>query len=438
MDARLILAFVACIVGANAQEMTGQFGSPVLEKLRQNLEKGAGDFPILQNLYRELGADSDTPILDKIRETGPSRGFPVLRRIAQHFPGLIPTLMGAGIHCRAGSVKCGKSITRHVYLGPGAFGLLPTLEDKAMQIRDRQFGPVVCAPGADACGVSLTYNVHPGKITRSNVGVGNDDRTYVFAMHLSALDTKGMDSIDDLYDHYQEGHFHKEFILAVCAEAGKKCKGIYDDSFNCFKSGEGSGPVAGVGLLARNYDACVSWAKTPHRESIVGFTEPHFRLKAPNTEGKFYVKEGNPSAFDPTDMATATKIGVINTFFHGAYKGIKQNPNIKGTLLALRRDHVKVVSTKRELWRVILRGEVTAGFAPYKLMDLMDHPGVVSIGDSIDCAMNDDGTTEVAMMVRKDSTLPDWWNSAFERIKHNGQFYSLCSKYEHVAGICAL
>ncbi|XP_077999190.1 uncharacterized protein LOC144452053 [Glandiceps talaboti] len=429
MDLRIAVFVALCIFGAGAVQLTGDFGSPLLGKLREALEDGGGDFPVLENLYRRAG-DSENPILDKVREKGLQGGFPMLRRIAQNFPGMVPALLGAGIHCHNGSVNCGKSVTRHVYLGPGAAGLLPALESKVVENRDRLFGPIVCAPGTEDCGFSMTYNLYPGKISKSNVGIGNDERTYVFAGHLSALHTEDVENLYDLVHRYKgKDFFHKEFIQAVCQEAGKHCVAIYDDSFRCFTHGESSGPRPGTGLLSRSYDACIAWAITPARKAMMGFTTPYLQLHSP--KGNFYVKEGNPEGFDPADLTTTSnKIALINTFAHYGFHGLKLNKDLKGSGHEFTQDRVHMVSTRREFWRVIYKGEVTAGFAPKILMDLIQTPGIETIGDPIECAMNDDHTTDVAIMTRKDSSLLDWWDHAFERVKRSGKFYEICQKYE--------
>ncbi|XP_070543909.1 uncharacterized protein [Ptychodera flava] len=311
MDCRFILIALGVFAFShvNGVELTGQFGSPLLAKIRDALAEGDGAFPVLQNLYqRAQTGDSDTPFIDRIKTKGAQAGFPMLRRIAQNFPGMVPALLGAGIQCHNGSVDCGKSVTRHVYMGPGAVGLMPTLESRTMQLKDRQFGPIVCAPGAEDCGVSVTYHVYPGKITHSNVGVGNDDRTYVFAANLAGLQTTDVEDVYEFKEKYQgKGSFHKDLIQAVCHEAGKRCTAMYDDSRRCFRHGEGSGPRPGTGLLSRNYDGCIGWAITPARKAMVAFTDPYLKIRSPGNDGAFFVKEGNPDGFDPTDLTTATK-----------------------------------------------------------------------------------------------------------------------------------
>ncbi|XP_070543991.1 uncharacterized protein [Ptychodera flava] len=335
MDCRFILIALGVFAFShvNGVELTGQFGSPLLAKFVTLWPKVMALFPCCKTCTKEHKQEIPIPhssIASKRKEHKQASQCSVVS--LRIFPEWCLLFSCWGIQCHNGSVDCGKSVTRHVYMGPGAVGLMPTLESRTMQLKDRQFGPIVCAPGAEDCGVSVTYHVYPGKITHSNVGVGNDDRTYVFAANLAGLQTTDVEDVYEFKEKYQgKGSFHKDLIQAVCHEAGKRCTAMYDDSRRCFRHGEGSGPRPGTGLLSRNYDGCIGWAITPARKAMVAFTDPYLKIRSPGNDGAFFVKEGNPDGFDPTDLTTATKkIALINVFAHYGFKGLKRNEALKG------------------------------------------------------------------------------------------------------------
>ncbi|XP_077864005.1 uncharacterized protein LOC144349227 [Saccoglossus kowalevskii] len=216
--------------------------------------------------------------------------------------------------------------------------------------------------------------------------------------------------------------FHKDLVQEVCKAANKKCVGFYDAAENCFSHGTEAGPHPGPGLLNGWFDGCLAWADSPFRLLTVDFTEPYLDVRA--SEARFYVAEGNPNGFDPVNIQDAT-LGILTAWAHNFVCLRSSNPD---QFHDMTRDKIKMASTKMELRRMIVAGEVDAGFANEFIMDRINEAGgLEKVGDPLACATHPlTGETHMHVMTRKGSDVPEWWNKAFHTIKESGKYYKLC------------
>ncbi|XP_070552333.1 uncharacterized protein [Ptychodera flava] len=101
--------------------------------------------------------------------------------------------------------------------------------------------------------------------------------------------------------------FLVDLINAVCEAAGKRCVVQQTEMTNCFTHQRGERLVAGKGLLAKQFDMCMTWFKTDERAILVSFSKPYWRL---NDLAFFIVKKGNPDKFDPRNI-TGEQLGFL-------------------------------------------------------------------------------------------------------------------------------
>ncbi|XP_001192880.2 uncharacterized protein LOC755972 [Strongylocentrotus purpuratus] len=215
--------------------------------------------------------------------------------------------------------------------------------------------------------------------------------------------------------------FHVDIVNAVCAQANKNCRLVWDVYGNCWNSRAGEQARGGPGLMGGWYDACTGWFNTYERAITFKFTNP-LRKKI---NGQFVVKQGNPSNFDPTSIGSTQKLGFGDGWSTDEHCLARNSDTISGVPL----DSSQVVhySTREQLIAAILNDEVVAGFSnAHTLLD----SGLQQIGPDITNCQRAGGS----IMTRMQSTLPDWWNPAFDALKANGAYKDICAKIDNEHG----
>jgi ABC-type amino acid transport substrate-binding protein len=131
----------------------------------------------------------------------------------------------------------------------------------------------------------------------------------------------------------------------------------------------------------------------------------------------FFVKRGNPAGFDATNIA-GNKIGFLDG--HASNIFCVRRAGITGV------DQISEIvhyTTREEVVAGVNDGEVDAVFANDQIFNLQTDLDVASATLISTCMQDGAG-----MMVRKDSHLPDWWNSAFDALKETSQYRDICSE----------
>ncbi|XP_070543992.1 uncharacterized protein [Ptychodera flava] len=412
------------LFGGGLQQQERQGPPPLVRAALMSRLAGVGGLGGLSNLLptmhcREGTLECGRSITERVHvgddgrpqfEGGPLRAF----------------LDRAPVFCHPGSKGCGVHINYHVYLNPKPLGGVweRSLGD-AKIFRARRGPPVICADGNN-CGGRSEVMVHGQSATALKQSHMEHSDTYSFVVHGAGLEIYDPDSGQVRID------FHKGLVEAVCKIAGKKCVGFYDSADHCFSHGTDAGPHAGVGLLDGWYDGCLGWADTPFRHLSVDFSDAY--LEFPKTDATFYVAKGNPHAFDPTHLADF-KIGILTPWasdFH-----CLRNHH-KDTFNELTREKVLFADHKIELRRMLVTGEIDAAFVNELVMAgvmRFEGAGIETMGETIQCPTNPvKNRSTVHMITRRGSEVLSWWNDAFKQFKDSGNYYKLCRETSEHTG----
>eukprot|EP00057_Strongylocentrotus_purpuratus_P027536 XP_011682010.1 PREDICTED: uncharacterized protein LOC100889388 [Strongylocentrotus purpuratus] len=210
--------------------------------------------------------------------------------------------------------------------------------------------------------------------------------------------------------------FHVDIVDAVCAQANKDCRLVWDVYENCWDSEAGQRSRGGFGLMARWYDACTGWFNTYERALTVQFSD-EFRL---GLSGTFYVRPGNPDSFDPTNIRSDQKIGFGSGWASDEYCLARNTDTIQGVPLAT--SQLMHYATSGALKSAILDGDVAAGFSNTNLY--AGDNTVETVGQIITNCVKGGGS----MMSRMDSSVNVWWNKAFAAIKDTDVYTQICDR----------
>jgi len=248
-----------------------------------------------------------------------------------------------------------------------------------------------------------------------------DARVYTFVTSLSC--DCALEYVDA--DGNMAG-FHIDLAKGVCEAAGKKCEVIYDASSNCYTHHSGEHSRAGIGILAKHYDGCLGWMKTHEREHSVAFTAPYWKE---GSSSHFYVKSGNPKGFDPTNIQNS-HIGFVDGWASDKICLKSHKDDVVGT------DHLddpnvsEFVNNKEELYKELMDEKIDAVFVLDSLVENYNHLNIEQIGEDLPC-----GSGHSHIMVRKDSHVPEWFDSTLAAMQESGKYYQLCrqAKQNHGA-----
>ncbi|XP_070569187.1 uncharacterized protein [Ptychodera flava] len=214
--------------------------------------------------------------------------------------------------------------------------------------------------------------------------------------------------------------FLPDLLHAVCEEAGKKCTYQYVTHGQCLSHKRGELPRAGDGLLARSFDVCFSWFKTPERQLSVSYTDPFWVF---DNSAYLYVRRGNPGNFDPEKIEDKT-IGFFNgiasdfpcllranniTFFDAERLGIKGHYVVQD-----------------EMYTLLKNGQIDAVFM---LSISFSHLPFSREFDQLEKPFKCTKGGELHGISRKDNPVP-WFNDALRKMKEDGRYYGLCRDAE--------
>ncbi|XP_071488008.1 uncharacterized protein [Diadema antillarum] len=211
--------------------------------------------------------------------------------------------------------------------------------------------------------------------------------------------------------------FHVDIVNAVCAEAKKTCRLVWDIYSNCWTSEAGQKSRGGVGLMSGWYDACTGWFNTHERALTFQFTAA---LRKPYN-GVFYVKPGNPGGFDPTNIRADQRIGFGDGWSQDEHCLARNSDAITG--VPLDPSQILHFKTLAEIVAAVKSNQIDAAFVNENCLgDQLEQ-----LGDLIITNCNRGGA---AMMAPKDSTLSTWWNPAFEAIRQSGVYADICARID--------
>ncbi|XP_071476418.1 uncharacterized protein, partial [Diadema antillarum] len=210
--------------------------------------------------------------------------------------------------------------------------------------------------------------------------------------------------------------FHVDLVDAVCEQANRDCRLVWDIYENCWNSQSGQRSRGGVGLMGRWYDACTGWFNTYERALTMQFSSEFRR----GLEATFYVRSGNPSAFNPTNIGSTQKIGFIDGWASDEHCVARNSGTITGAPL----DDSQVLHypSFSELKDALMSGEIVSAFANTNVF--AGETGINTIGTTYSNCANGGGS----MMMMKDSSLTSWWNPAFEAIRSSGVYADVCGR----------
>ena len=198
--------------------------------------------------------------------------------------------------------------------------------------------------------------------------------------------------------------FNADLIYAVCRRAGKKCEFEVNSFLQCVNQDEDGNFKPGDGLAEGKFDACAGWVISPDRQKYCNFTDPFLA-----TSTYFTVKQGNPLNFDPTSLS-----GKTITYL----KGFSASATCLARL-GMEGAEYLIAEGIEEAVENVKSEKADALFSPRRNIE-----GLEALPDIYDCG---DG---VAIMVMPDSSLPDWWNPAFQELMDSGEYGELCEQSE--------
>lgn len=198
--------------------------------------------------------------------------------------------------------------------------------------------------------------------------------------------------------------FDLDVVREVCAVAKRRCEVVLAQFTECTFT-DRSIVYPGRGLMAGWFDCCPGYAVTLDRRGGFDFTLPYTA-----SDASFTVAPGNPSGFDPnaTDYSSFTL-----THLTGAYTNEACLRRLGKTF-----GNILVASNLPEAKALLLNGTAQVLFSPRNII-----PDLEVLPERVVCS---EGGT--AMMVKKGSPLPAWWNPAFKSYSASGRFHQLCQE----------
>ncbi|XP_064607401.1 uncharacterized protein LOC135471906 [Liolophura sinensis] len=196
--------------------------------------------------------------------------------------------------------------------------------------------------------------------------------------------------------------FTVDLVNKVCSVAGEKCAFTVNPFVECVRT-INNRFYPGRGIMAGWFDACPGYLDTAERLNAVDFTQAFTSSSA-----RFQVLPGNPREFHPANVTGSTI-----TFLNGAATGAQCL-----TRLGKTGARFVVASGIEEAKDLLTNGTADALFSPRSSI-----PGFDTLPDRLQC-----GRTGSAVLVKKGSPIPDWWNPAFDLFRATGGYKDLCDK----------
>ncbi|RUS90139.1 hypothetical protein EGW08_002106 [Elysia chlorotica] len=204
-------------------------------------------------------------------------------------------------------------------------------------------------------------------------------------------------------DQGQLTGFDIDFVQKVCQIAGQSCASVLSPFTECTFTNRNI-VYAGRGLMDGWVDACTGYADTLDREMAFDFSDAYL----PGGDAHFFVAPGNPSGFDPS-------LQDFTAFTFVQLTGAPTNAKCLSRL-GKKFDKILIAANLPEAKALLLGGQADVLFAPRSAIDDLQ-----SLPQGADCSR-----TGTAIMVKKGSTLPTWWNPAFRLFQQSGQFGQFC------------
>ncbi|CAL1532196.1 unnamed protein product [Lymnaea stagnalis] len=197
--------------------------------------------------------------------------------------------------------------------------------------------------------------------------------------------------------------FDVEVVNKVCNLVGKKCHTVLAEFTECIFT-DRSIDYAGRGLMANWFDGCPGYEITTDRQNEFDFTSPYL-----DSTASFTVAPGNPSRFNP-DSNDYSKFTILHL------TGAPTNEP------CLRRLHKKygqilVAQDLPEAKALLLNRTADVLFSPRMKID-----GLQVLPQRVRCDIGGAG-----IMLKKGSTVPTWWNPAFQTFYLSGEYTKLCT-----------
>lgn len=195
-----------------------------------------------------------------------------------------------------------------------------------------------------------------------------------------------------------------DLIKSVCEIAKKKCEVLFLSESQadhvCVASDEQTGNnIFGTGLQGGLFDACVGWGNSLSRKTFFDFTTPQIR----SVSGVLFVRKADAAGFDP---AGKTIIVVAHEVFDAfCYKQISGVTNVKFIVAESKAAAVEKL--------IALEGDAifTSVIGPQAV-----HPSIEKLSTPFKCSEG------FAMIVKRGSSLPCWWDRAFQEYKTSGRY----------------
>ncbi|CAG5136370.1 unnamed protein product, partial [Candidula unifasciata] len=198
--------------------------------------------------------------------------------------------------------------------------------------------------------------------------------------------------------------FDLDIVNAVCKLADRSCHTVLAEFTECIFT-DRSIDYAGTGLMAARFDGCPGYQITTDRQNEFDFTLPYL-----DSSASFTVAPGNPAGFDP-DSSDYSGFTIIH--LTGA-------PTNNVCLKRLRKKFGTIIIAQDlpEAKAALLNRTADVLFSPRNRIDGLD-----VLSPRYHC---DNGGA--AIMLKKGSSIPGWWNPAFQRYYFSGEYTRLCTE----------
>uniref|UniRef100_A0A0B6ZXS1 Solute-binding protein family 3/N-terminal domain-containing protein n=1 Tax=Arion vulgaris TaxID=1028688 RepID=A0A0B6ZXS1_9EUPU len=197
--------------------------------------------------------------------------------------------------------------------------------------------------------------------------------------------------------------FDVDIVNEVCRLTGKRCYTVLAEFTECIFTDRDI-EYAGRGLMADWFDACPSYQITNDRQNEFDFTLPYLE-----SSSSFTVAPGNPSKFDPDS----------NDYSQFTLLHLTGAPTNAPCLTRLHKKFgtILVAQDLPEAKLLLLNGSADALFSPRNAI-----AGLDVLPQRVHC---DNGGAGI--MLKKGSTIPEWWNPAFQTFYFSGEYTRLCN-----------
>ncbi|XP_022098520.1 uncharacterized protein LOC110983520 [Acanthaster planci] len=239
----------------------------------------------------------------------------------------------------------------------------------------------------------------------------NDERVWLFAISDYNVRLEYLDLASGEVRGY-----NVDIINAVCRIANKQCSLVWDVYGRCWETVAGESPRPGIGLQGGWYDACTAWPQTYARSRTFKFTVD---MSKQDLAVFMIASRGDLGSFNWRDL-TGKTIGFLQSYTEDA-TCITRFPEITGRNLS--RNQVKYYVNEQDLLTAVSNGEVDAVFVKEFL-------GITKYLQLASDKLNRCTIGGQAMMTRKDSTLADWWNPAFQTLLDSPEYLQICQGLE--------